>query len=230
MYLVIDTETTGLFDFKQPADAPGQPRLAHVNMIRCDKDGNAIKTLDFIIDGADWTEEDFAAVEHPDNPNDVTRAKMQAHGVPVRRALSAYVEAINNGDIVVAYNAQYDTKVMRAELRRAEMPDMFEGTPNICVMKSMTNICRIPHPKGWRSFKWPNLAEALEHLGITLENAHSAGADTEGARQVMQYLIQNDRLPEPSVKYAKQKPEPVAASSGAVANSPANSRSIPDQF
>lgn len=230
MYLVIDTETTGLFNFKQPADAPGQPRLGHVNMIRCDKDGNAIGSLDFIIDGADWTEADFAAVEHPDNPNDVTRAKMQAHGVPVRRALSAYVEAINNRDIVVAYNAQYDTKVMRAELRRAGMPDMFEGTPNICVMKPMTNICQIPHPRGWKSFKWPNLAEALEHLGITLENAHSAGADTEGARQVMQYLIQNDRLPEPSVKYAKQKSEPVAASSGAVANNPTDSGSIPDQF
>jgi DNA polymerase-3 subunit epsilon len=230
MYLVFDTETSGLFDFKQPADAPGQPRLGHVNMLRCDKDGNTIGALDFIIDGADWTEADFAAIEHPDNPNDVTRAKMQAHGVPIGHALSAYVEAIGNGDTVVAYNARYDTKVMRAELRRAGMPDLFESTPNICVMEPMTNICQIPHPKGWKSFKWPNLTECMEFLGVTLEDAHSAGADTEAARLVLQYLIQNGKLPEPSVKYAKQKPEPAAASSGAVANNPTHSGSIPDQF
>lgn len=31
--LVIDTETNGLFDFSKPADAEGQPRLAHLAMI-----------------------------------------------------------------------------------------------------------------------------------------------------------------------------------------------------
>jgi len=32
-YLVFDTETTGLFDFKLPADDPSQPRLASAAFI-----------------------------------------------------------------------------------------------------------------------------------------------------------------------------------------------------
>ncbi|MEY4951800.1 MAG: hypothetical protein RL299_224, partial [Pseudomonadota bacterium] len=39
-YLVIDTETSGLFDFKKPADDPSQPRLASLAMIWADDDGN----------------------------------------------------------------------------------------------------------------------------------------------------------------------------------------------
>lgn len=35
-YLIIDTETTGLFDFSKPADGEGQPRLAQICMIEWD--------------------------------------------------------------------------------------------------------------------------------------------------------------------------------------------------
>jgi hypothetical protein len=33
MYVIIDTEGSGLFDFSKPADAEGQPRLAQLAMI-----------------------------------------------------------------------------------------------------------------------------------------------------------------------------------------------------
>lgn len=35
-FLVIDTETSGLFDFKTPADGPGQPRMASFAAIHLD--------------------------------------------------------------------------------------------------------------------------------------------------------------------------------------------------
>ena len=37
-YVVIDTETSGLFDFSKPADAEGQPRLASLAMVFLDQD------------------------------------------------------------------------------------------------------------------------------------------------------------------------------------------------
>ena len=36
-YIVVDTEGTGLFNYKEPADADGQPRLAEIVMIFADE-------------------------------------------------------------------------------------------------------------------------------------------------------------------------------------------------
>lgn len=237
-YLVFDVETTGLFDFSKPADHPDQPRLAHFNCIHADENGDKISQQDFLIKPDDtWTEKNFADLENPSNPNPLTREILEEQGVPLLSALTEYSNAILDGLYATAYNAQFDCKVMRAELRRAGMDDLFEKTSNICVMRPMTNVCKIPNTNRG-GFKWPKLEEALSHLGHTLENAHSADADTEGARKVLQWLIRADLLPEPQVHHAKAgskssqalagrgkdygaKPLPASKASGA---------SVPDSF
>jgi len=39
MLLFMDTEYSSLIDFKAPADAPHQPRLASLAMVICEDDG-----------------------------------------------------------------------------------------------------------------------------------------------------------------------------------------------
>lgn len=199
--LIIDTETNGLFDFKQPADAPGQPRLAHLAMIHADLDGDVLWREDFYIrpDGWSMTAEASAI-------NGLTDEFLIANGVPVAAALESYAAAIQSGSVVVAFNAQYDTKVMRGEFRRLGWPDLFEQTPNICVMRPMTALCRIPNPNRG-GLKFPNLTEALEHFGHAFDGAHRALNDAEGARIIYRELKARDLLPEARVHYAKEKPE-----------------------
>lgn len=202
--LVIDCETNGLFDFKQPADAPGQPRLAHLAMIFTDADGDVLWREDFYIkpDGWSMTAEASAI-------NGLTDDFLAANGVPIAQALIAYCATIRSGAVVVAFNAQYDTKVMRGELRRLGWPDLFEQTPNICVMRPMTALCRIPNPNRG-GLKFPNLTEALEHFGHAFDGAHRAINDAEGARLIYRELKARDLLPEARVHYAKEKPEKAA--------------------
>lgn len=203
-YLVIDTETSGLFDFKQPADAPGQPRLAHLAMIWLDATGAEQRRDDIYVRPDGWS--------MPQGPgsagavNGLTDEFLIANGEPIRDVLSFYTTELASDRVVVAFNAQYDLKVMRGELRRIGWPDLFESTKNICVMRPMTGICRIPKRNG-KGLKFPNLDEALAHFGHKRENAHQAISDAEGAATVFRELMAIGKLPEAAVHYAKVKPE-----------------------
>ena len=199
MYAVIDTETSGLFNFALPADAEGQPRLAHLAMIFVDENLQEESVVDLLVKPEGWTmPPEIAAINHL--PNELLLEK----GLPVAHVLQAYTDAVDRGRIIVCHNAQYDTKIMRGELRRASMDDRFERTPNICTMRALTDICQIPKASG-KGFKFPKLSEAMAHFQIEQHGAHSAGGDARSALELFRKLKELGRCPEPSVNYAKEK-------------------------
>ena len=141
--------------------------------------------------------------------NGLSTEMLREHGVPVARALDAYVAAIKSGHIMVAYNAQFDGRVMRAELRRAGRDDMFEHTPNICVMRPLMTVMKGQRAPGAKGF--PKLSEACAHFGIANARQHDAMGDAHAAHDILMRLIELGALPEPAVHLAKEKPEGVAA-------------------
>lgn len=200
-YAIIDTETSGLFDFSKPADAEGQPRLASITIItHIPGTGMETRSSSFFIKPDGWTMSEDAAKIHG-----LTQAKLEAEGVPVRDILDHYANLVWLGFVIVAFNAQFDTKIMRAELRRAGMPDLFEQTPNICLMRACTDICRIPKKTGG-GYKFPRLSEACAHFGIELRDAHTSLADAEAAAAIFHKLLALGALPAPEVHKAKVQP------------------------
>lgn len=197
-YVVFDTETSGLFDFKLPADAEGQPRMASMTMIFVDENLEIEETKSFYIKPNGWVMNAETAAIHG-----LTQEFLMENGVPVEVALTAYLGAIEERRVMVAFNAQFDLKVVRGELRRAGMPDRFEETMNICVMRPMTKICNLPKANG-KGAKFPKLAEDMAYFGHQLEDAHTATADAMGALLVMRGLVVLGELPEPAVHYAKE--------------------------
>src|SRR5258708_4154050 len=138
-YVIIDTETSGLFDFSKPADADGQPRLAHLAMLFTEDGSDEVRMEDYFVKPDGWTiAPSVTAI------NGLTDAILNEKGAPVADALTAYTKAVDDGHTVVAFNAQYDTKIMRGELRRAGIDDRFDRTPNICVMRALIDVCKIP--------------------------------------------------------------------------------------
>ena len=202
---VIDTETSGLFDFKQPADAPGQPRLANLAILILDEELKPVLDVHYLIkpDGWDLTPE-AAAV------NGLTAEILNEKGVPIVDVLVQYCDFINRGYVIASYNVQFDTKIMRGELRRAGMPDLFEKTPNICLMRASTPVCKIPS-KTNRGFKFPKLAEACAFFKLEPEpQPHTALNGARKAAEILRALHAQAALPEPDVHYAKNKPAPLA--------------------
>ena len=59
--------------------------------------------------------------------------------------------------------------------------------PRFCTMKSTTDICRIPSPRG--GYKWPKLGEAYKHFfGEELQGAHDAMNDVRAAMRIYFHL------------------------------------------
>ncbi len=206
-YVVIDTETSGLFDFSKPADAEGQPRLASLAMIMLNGDLDEESRSELFVKPDGWTLSADAA-----KANGLAMDALIRDGRPVAEVLRAYTNAIDSGYVVVAFNAQFDTKVMRGELRRAGIPDRFEDTPNICVMRAASLVCKIPKAKGG-GHKFPKLAEACNHFLISQDADHSAMGDAEAALAIFRKLREIDACPDPSVHYAKRQPAAVDTSS-----------------
>jgi len=197
-YLVIDTETTGLFNWSLPADADGQPRMAQFGGIYLpDISGEPVNTAAHFIKPDGWEMSPEAGAV-----NGLTTEFLHENGVPVSVVLDSYEQAIAEGYVIVAFNAQFDTKVMRAELRRAGRPDLFQNTPNICVMRALKQIPDIPRKKG---AKWSSLELACQYFGIDNAKAHDAMGDARAAMEILKILHGLDLLPPPEIHFAREK-------------------------
>ena len=194
-YIVFDTEGTGLFDYSKPAHVEGQPRLCSIAMRLID--GDTITKRDFLIKPDGWVNEGEALAV-----NGLTMERLNAEGVPLAGVLDEYVGYIEQGYILAAYNAQHDTKVMRAELRRAERDDLFTRTPNICLMHGSA---RYWADQG-ETYKTQKLGMMLEKFGIDHIDAHTAGGDADGALAIFLKLREANALPEAKVHFAKNRP------------------------
>ncbi len=185
-FLVIDTETTGLFDFARPADGDGQPRLASVAMLFCDEQWKLEHEWFSLVRPDGW--EMPAAAEAI---NGLSTERLRREGVSVAVPLAIYAGAVGHGRTVVAYNVQYDLKIMRGALRRAGKLDLYGQTPSLCIMEAMTEVCAIPSPRG--GYKWPKLVQAYSHwFDRQHEGAHGALEDARACLRLAQELHRRD--------------------------------------
>lgn len=182
-YVCIDTETSGLFDFSKPADGEGQPRMASVAFIRLFPDFTVMLEREFLIRPDGWRMNDAAALIHG-----LTHDRLMADGVPVIEALDYYNDILDANPVIVGYNASFDLKVLRGELRRAGKPDRFEGTRSVDCMRPLTDICKVPKASG-SGYKWPKLTEAYRAIfQRELAGAHGALADARACAEIFREM------------------------------------------
>jgi DNA polymerase III epsilon subunit-like protein len=200
-YVVIDTETSGLPKYKDaegrpvPADAEGQPRLAELAMIFLDENLQFEREVALYVRPDNWAMDNEAAAI-----NGLTTDFLNEHGREISEALSEYRNAINDGRIVVAFGAQFDCKILRGELRRAGLDDMFNKTQNTCLMRSChgLGIIKANGKKGW-----PGLSDCCTHFGIEQDAKHTGLGDARAATAILLKLIELDCLQMPAIHMAK---------------------------
>lgn len=208
-YAVFDVETNGFFRYKDadgkpvPADDPSQPRLAELGVILLDE--HLVEERDVRLyvkpDGWEMTSDATAA-------NGLTTEFLEEHGVPIAQVLDEWQKIIDAGYVVVAYNSQFDCKQMRGELRRAGRDDMFERTPNICLMRSSMKL-GVKKASGKGGF--PKLEDVCVHFGLVNDAPHSAGGDMRVTAEIFKRMHAAGQLPEPAIHYAKNHPDQAAA-------------------
>ena len=186
MYLVFDTETTGLPIWKEPSDHPDQPHVVDIAWTLFDRDRNEIERFDAIINNVGVTIPDDMAALHG-----ITTERAAAEGIPPADMWERFVEAMLRAEIVVGHNISFDVRMMRITAARLTGDKWDNPHPTFCTMRKSTNLCRIPsakqrHPEDW---KWPRLTEAAKHFfGEELPDAHRARPDCDASARIFFHL------------------------------------------
>ena len=200
-YAILDFETCGLFNFALPADADGQPRACAMTLILADDDLKAAHTRTLLVQPDGWEiSPEITAI------NGLTTERCAAEGIPIADVLSFYTDAVKDGRVIVAYNAQFDTKIARGELRRLGLPDLFEETPNICTMRASRSLG--VEKAGEKKGGYPKLSDVYRYFfKKEMEGAHTSEGDATACLEIFRELVKIGAVPAPEVHYAKKRPD-----------------------
>jgi DNA polymerase-3 subunit epsilon len=222
-YIIIDTEGTGLFQHSKvledgtkvtiPSDAPGQPRMAEYAHVLLNDDFEIEAEYQQYVVPVGWQNADGTPMlEMPPEAYAVHGLSMdflRARGEPIRHILSRYEAAILDAKrVVIGFNQQHDGRQVRAELRHNGRPDLFELSPNICAMRSITANYkgRIKKTNGKGGF--PRLQDAAAHFGFYYpdDRRHTALEDARVTALVARALHDRDLLLPAAVHYSAHHP------------------------
>jgi DNA polymerase-3 subunit epsilon len=190
MKLFFDTETNGLPDYNKRARDPSQPHIVQLAAIMVDDALVPQERYNVICKPDGWEiSEELAAI------HGISHARALEVGIPEAEACTTLLRMIREAEQICAFNVSFDKFIARIGMRRFglitdEDDQWWKALPTYCVMKPMTDICRIPFPNGRGSrFKWPKLHEAYRHaFNEELEGAHDALVDIMATIRLYQFL------------------------------------------
>lgn len=190
MYLIFDTETTGLpndwkLDFTH---TDNWPRLVQLAWQLHDETGKLLTNKNYIV--------------KPDG-FDIPFAVAKVHGITTERAnrdgddLKFVLEEFNNdlkrSKYNVGHNIEFDINVTASEFfRLGEIEPLVTKLEKIDTKDVSTDWCAIPGGRGGK-FKWPTLTELHKKLfGEGFADAHDAAYDVDATARCFFGLINQD--------------------------------------
>ncbi|MBZ9628698.1 DNA polymerase III subunit alpha [Psychroflexus sp. CAK1W] len=187
MYLIFDTETTGLPKrWNAPVtDTDNWPRAIQIAWQVHDQWGNLVEAKDYLVrpDG-------FDIPYDAERIHGISTALAQEKGESLDFVLGEFNEALLKSKFAVGQNLGFDVNVMGAEFHRAMFETPMHSMPvlDTCTEKTAA-LCKIPGGRGGK-FKLPTLTELHEHLfGEAFGEAHNATADVEATTRCFLELI-----------------------------------------
>lgn len=169
MIFCFDTETTGLPPKFAGIDDPRQPRLVQFAGILAEEDGRVVRANSSIVKPDGYEIPEQSSIVHG-----IKTDFAEAYGVRLLSVLEWYHRAVRDCDLVVAHNADFDIKIMRANMLREKVDDP-PDRPVFDTMKETTDLLKLP---GRYGYKWPKLDELHRFLfGDGFEGAHDALED-----------------------------------------------------
>ena len=192
MYLIFDTETTGL---PKRWDAPlsdneNWPRCIQIAWQIHNAEGVVVSHEDYLIQPAGFTIPFDSEQIHG-----ISTALADDQGVPLSEVLERFHKALNAVDYVVGHNVSFDRNIMGAEYLRAALEDPLANKQVIdtCTEETAT-LCQLPGGRGGK-FKLPTLSELYYFLfQENFEEAHNATADVEATSRAFLELLRQDLL------------------------------------
>lgn len=200
MYLIFDTETTGLpKNWNAPyTDTDNWPRCIQLAWQLHDKDGKLIEHRDFLI-----KPEGFNIPYDAEQIHGISTELAQDLGIDLKEALRLFNNALEQSEFVVGQNVGFDINVMGCEYHRESINTPLTSLPILDTCTERTaNLCQIPGGRGGK-FKLPTLTELHKFLfGKAFTEAHNATADVEATTRCFLELLRRGTY---STRELKQK-------------------------
>ncbi|MCW1953070.1 MAG: DNA polymerase III subunit alpha [Flavobacteriia bacterium] len=193
MYLIFDTETTGLPKrWNAPVtDTDNWPRCIQIAWQLHDAMGNLMEHQDYLV-----VPDGYEVPYEAEQIHGISTLLAQTDGLPLMDVLERFQEAIAKAHFVVGQNVGFDLNIMGAEFHRAGVENMLAQKPVLDTCTEETAMmCQIPGGRGGK-FKLPTLTELHGHLfGVPFSEAHNATADVEATTRCFLELLRLKHYP-----------------------------------
>lgn len=197
MFLIFDTETTGLpRDWKAPiTDTENWPRLVQLAWQVHDVHGRLISAQNMIVRPDGFTIPYNAAKVHG-----ISTERALEEGQALDEVLAAFEKDRAKTIYAVGHNIEFDINVVASENHRLGQAYPVFGMKRLDTKDLSTQYCAIPGGRGG-GFKWPTLTELHTKLfGQPFEDAHDAAYDVDATARCFFALVERKIAPVSEVK------------------------------
>jgi DNA polymerase-3 subunit alpha len=188
MYLIFDTETTGLPKNKQAplTDFDNWPRVVQIAWQLHDNAGKLLSNENLIVkpDG-------FTIPFNAEKVHGISTQRALDEGLPLDEVLDRFTEDLNKTKLIIGHNIlDFDIKVVRSEYLRRNKENVIAKKDALDTQLESTEYCAIPGGRGGQ-FKWPTLLELHTKLfGEDFGDAHDAAYDVAANAKCFFGLLQ----------------------------------------
>ncbi len=187
MYLIFDTETTGLPKrYNAPvSDSDNWPRCIQIAWQLHDAMGNLIEHQDYLV-----KPEGFNIPFDAEKIHGISTELATAEGISLEEVAEKFQDALSKTKFIVGQNVDFDVNIMGAEFFRLGIENPLPKLPVLDTCTETTaQLCQIPGGRGGK-FKLPTLTELHEFLfNEPFAEAHNATADVEATTRCFLELV-----------------------------------------
>lgn len=187
MYLIFDTETTGIPHNKTApiTDLDNWPRLVQLAWQLHDHKGQLLSQHSYIIrpDGFDIP---FKA----EQIHGISTKRAQEEGIELSKVMAIFHKDLDTTQLLIGHNIEFDINIIGAEyIRQSSKPDFFLSLKRLDTGIASTEYCQLKGGIGGR-LKMPRLNELHQKLfGKDIEDAHDAAYDVDATARSFFGLI-----------------------------------------
>lgn len=187
MYLIFDTETTGLpKSWSAPlTDTDNWPRCVQIAWQLHDDMGRLVEHQDYLI-----KPKGFNIPYDSERIHGISTELAEEQGIDLEEALAKFNIALSKARFIVGQNIGFDVNIMGCEFYRMGVDSILTKMPVLDTCTEVTaDMLKLPGGRGGR-YKLPTLTELHTYLfGDAFAEAHNATADVEATTRCFLELI-----------------------------------------